>query len=54
MKEAIRSLLAQELSGPQMLEKLNDNPDGFYISLNTLYKYVKELKAQDAQEAAEA
>ena len=54
MKEAIRSLLAQELSGPQMLEKLNDNPDGFYISLNTLYKYVKELKAQDTQDAAEA
>ena len=54
MKEAIGNLMKQGLNGVQMLERLNDNPDGFYISLNTLYKYIKELKAQDVQEAEEA
>lgn len=51
MKEAIRGLMAQGMSGPQMLEILNAEPGQMHISHNTLYKYMRELKAQDTQEA---
>ena len=44
----IRELMAQGLTGPQMLEKLNASADGPHISHNTLYKYMRTLKAQEA------
>ena len=50
LKVKIRELMAQGLSGPQMLDKINADPDGLRISINTLYKYKKQIEAQDAQE----
>lgn len=50
LKAIIRDLMAQGLSGPQMLDKINADPDGPHISINTIYKYKKQLEAQDAQE----
>ena len=52
MKEAIRGLMAQGMTGLQMQKKLNENPEGMHISLNTLYKYINELKAEETEPAA--
>lgn len=55
MKEQIRQYLAQGLNASTILAAINaDSRSEMRISRNTLYKYMRELQAQDAQEAQEA
>ena len=51
MKEQIRAYQAQGLKPGQILAAINaDSSSEMRLSHNTLYKYMRELKAQDAQE----
>lgn len=50
-KAAIRALMAQGLTGPELMERVNADAGDLRITRNTFYKYVRELKAEDAQEA---
>ena len=49
IKEAMRALMAQGVTGPELLERVNAEAGGLHISRNTFYKYRRELKEQDAQ-----
>ncbi len=50
MKEAMKKLMAQGVTGQELMERLNDGAGELRISRNTFYKYRRELKAQEPQE----
>lgn len=52
MKETMRALMAQGVTGPELLEKINEGAGELQISRNTFYKYRRELKAQEEAQAA--
>ena len=50
MKDQIRAYQAQGLKPGQILAAINaDSSSEMRLSHNTLYKYMRELKAQDTQ-----
>lgn len=47
IKEAMRALMAQGVTGPELLERVNAEAGGLHISRNTFYKYRRQIKDED-------